>query len=123
MPPGYILKPSGEIALVAGYDENDRPKSQIIIDLLVAGFRQDAAVGKVKATALVYDTLVVPPGAIEKSVAIAVVFSFGKPRRESMIGLNQFHWMPAQPRVAQPHRYVSVQFPTATNWSEQEVCS
>ena len=72
MPPGYILKPSGEIALVAGYDENDRPKSQIIIDLLVVGFRQDAAVGKVKATALVYDTLVVPPGAIEKSVAIAV---------------------------------------------------
>jgi hypothetical protein len=71
-PHGYIMKPSGEIALVAGYDGTDRPKSQIIIDLLVAGFKRDAAVGKVKATALVYDILVAPPGASEKSDLIAV---------------------------------------------------
>jgi hypothetical protein len=71
-PYGYVMKPSGEIALVAGYDGTDRPKSQVIIDLLVDGFKQDAAAGKVKATALVYDILVVPPGATEKSDAIAV---------------------------------------------------
>jgi hypothetical protein len=71
-PYGYVMKPSGEIALVGGYDGADRPKSQIIIDLLVAGFRKDAAAGTVKATALVYDILVVPPGATEKSDAIAV---------------------------------------------------
>ena len=29
---------------------------------------------------------------------------FGGPRRESMIEINQLRWMPAQPRVAQPHR-------------------
>jgi hypothetical protein len=71
-PYGYVMKPSGEIALVAGYNGTDRPKSQIVIDLLVAGFKQDAAIGKVKATALVYDILVVPPGTSEKSDAIAV---------------------------------------------------
>jgi hypothetical protein len=71
-PYGYVMKPSGEIALVAGYDGTDRPKSQVIIDLLVDGFKRDAAAGKVKATALVYDILVVPPGGTEKSDAIAV---------------------------------------------------
>jgi hypothetical protein len=71
-PYGYVMKPSGEIALVAGYDGTDRPKSQDIIDLLVAGFKQDAAIGKVKATALVYDVIIIPPGASEKSDAIAV---------------------------------------------------
>lgn len=71
-PYGYIMKPSGEIALVAGYDGTDRPKSQTIIDLLIEGFKKDAALEKVKATALVYDILVVPLGATEKSDAIAV---------------------------------------------------
>jgi hypothetical protein len=66
------MKPTGEIALVAGYDGTDRPKSQAIIDLLVDGFKRDAATGKVKATALVYDIRVVPPGTNEKSDAIAV---------------------------------------------------
>lgn len=71
-PYGYVMKPSGEIALVAGYDGTDRPKSQVIIDLLVDGFKRDAAVGKVKATALVYEVRVVLPGTSEKSDAIAV---------------------------------------------------
>jgi hypothetical protein len=71
-PYGYVMKPSGEIALVAGYDGTERPKSQAVIDLLLAGFKRDAAIGKIKATALVYDILVVPPGASEKSDAIAV---------------------------------------------------
>jgi len=29
---------------------------------------------------------------------------FGEPGRESMIGINQFRFVSAQPRVAQPHR-------------------
>lgn len=31
---------------------------------------------------------------------------FGGPRRESMFGINQLRFETAQPRVAQPHRYV-----------------
>jgi hypothetical protein len=40
--------------------------------LLVDGFKRDAAIGKVKATALAYDVHVVVPGTSEKSDAIAV---------------------------------------------------
>jgi hypothetical protein len=32
-PYGYVMKPSGEIVLMAGYDGTDRPKSQIIIEI------------------------------------------------------------------------------------------
>ena len=71
-PYGYEMTSAGVIKLTAGYTDTDRPKSAVIIDLLIEGFRQDAAAKKIKATALVYDMLVVPPGARAKSDAIAV---------------------------------------------------
>jgi hypothetical protein len=71
-PYGYELNPAGEVKLVAGYTGTDRPKSQLIIDLLIEGFKQGATAGRIKATALVYDMLVVPPGTSIKSNAIAV---------------------------------------------------
>jgi hypothetical protein len=71
-PYGYEMNATGDIKLVAGYTGTDHPKSQTIIDLLVEGFKQDAAANKVKATALVYDMLVVPPGTSAKTDAIAV---------------------------------------------------
>jgi hypothetical protein len=40
-----------------------------------------------------------------------------------MIGIRHLRLATARPRVAQPDRYVPVQFPTATNLSKQEVCS
>lgn len=71
-PYGYEMNPAGDIKLVAGYTGTDHPKSQTIIDLLIEGFKQDAAAKKVKATSIVYDMLVVPPGASAKTDAIAV---------------------------------------------------
>jgi hypothetical protein len=71
-PYGYQMNPAGDVKLVAGHTGTDHPKSQVIIDLLVEGFKQDAAANKVKATALVYDMLVVPPGTSTKTDAIAV---------------------------------------------------
>jgi hypothetical protein len=71
-PYGYEMKPEGTTELVAGHTGTDHPKSQLIIDFLFEGFKRDAAARKVKATALVYDMLVVPPGASLKSNAIAV---------------------------------------------------
>src|SRR5882757_8472716 len=53
-PYGYEMKPAGEIKQVAGYTGTDHSKSQAIIDLLIEGFKQDAAANTVKATALVY---------------------------------------------------------------------
>jgi hypothetical protein len=40
-----------------------------------------------------------------------------------MIEINQLRLTSAQSRIAQPYRYAPVQFPTASNWSKQEVCS
>jgi hypothetical protein len=40
-----------------------------------------------------------------------------------MIKINRLRLKPAKPRVAQPHRYVPVQFLTATNCSKAEVSS
>jgi len=40
-----------------------------------------------------------------------------------MIEIKQLRFVSAQSLVAQPHRNVPVQFPTATNLSKQEVCS
>jgi hypothetical protein len=71
-PYGYEMSPAGDIKQVAGYTGTDHPKSQTIIDLLIDGFKQDSATHKIKATALVYDMLVVPPGASSKTDAIAV---------------------------------------------------
>jgi hypothetical protein len=71
-PYGYEMMTAGEVKQVVGYTGTDHPKSQTIIDLLIDGFKQDSAVHKIKATALVYDMLVVPPGASSKTDAIAV---------------------------------------------------
>jgi hypothetical protein len=40
-----------------------------------------------------------------------------------MIGKKQLRLSAARPRVAQPHRYAPAQFPTAMNWSKQEMSS
>jgi hypothetical protein len=70
-PYAYVLRPNGEIALVAGYDGNEKPASQDLIDILREGLREDAATAKVIATAIVYDVRVQLLNG-EKSDAIAV---------------------------------------------------
>jgi hypothetical protein len=71
-PYGAAMKPDGEIVSVAGYDGREQPPSQEIIDLLNAELRKDVALGMYKATAVVYDVRVAPPGSKAKSDAIAV---------------------------------------------------
>jgi len=71
-PFGGTMSVSGEVAQVAGWSGNERPPSRQIIALLNGGFRDGAALGKYRATALVYDIRVVPPGGTEKQHAIAV---------------------------------------------------
>lgn len=72
VPFGGTMSVSGEVAEVAGWSGNQRPPSRQIIALLNGGFRDGAALGKYRATALVYDIRVVPPGGTEKQDAIAV---------------------------------------------------
>jgi len=71
-PFGRAMKPNGEIVSVAGYDGDEQPLSQDVIDLLKDGYRQAAKNGDYKATALFYDARVIPPNSENKTDAIAV---------------------------------------------------
>jgi len=71
-PFGGTMSVAGEVAQVAGWTGAERPPSRQVIALLNGGFRDGAALGKYRATALVYDIRVVPPGSTEKQDAIAV---------------------------------------------------
>jgi len=70
-PYAYVLRPNGEVAMIAGYDGTEKPKSQDIIDILRTSLMDEAAAARVRATAIVYDVRV-QLSAGEKSDAIAV---------------------------------------------------
>lgn len=72
LPFGAQMLPDGEIVSVSVDDSEDHARSQDLIDILQSAFRIGAADGELIATALVYDVRVVPPGASEKSDAIAL---------------------------------------------------
>ena len=72
IPYGGAMKPNGEIVSVAGYDGNEQPPSQEIINLLKGGYRQAAKNAEYKATGIFYDVRVIPPGSNEKTDAIAI---------------------------------------------------
>ena len=72
LPFGAQMLPDGEIVSVAVDDGEDHSRSQNLIDAIQAAFKAGAADGEFVATALVYDVRVVPPGASEKTDAIAL---------------------------------------------------
>ena len=63
---------SAKIAFSAAYDGREQPPSSALIDMLRSLFREGAAKGQYKATALVCDVRVVPPYGRPKTDAIAV---------------------------------------------------
>src|SRR5258708_30736337 len=71
-PVGGAMQVDGSIAAVATYDGDEQPPSQKIIDWLMEAFRAGAQQKKYKATALISDICTVPPGATEKTDAVAV---------------------------------------------------
>lgn len=71
-PYGAAMLPDGETVAVAGYEGQDFPPSQAIIDLLNDGFQRAARAGEYKATAMFYDVRTTLPGTGTKSDAIAV---------------------------------------------------
>ena len=71
-PFGGAMTADGQIISVAGYTGQEHPASQAVIDMLEQGFQESAKTGKYKATALVIDMRVVPPGRETKQDAIAV---------------------------------------------------
>jgi hypothetical protein len=71
-PFGVTMSSVGEISQVGGWTGGEHPPSTEIIELLEAGFRDGAAKGMYRATALVVDVRTVPPGRSAKQDAIAV---------------------------------------------------
>jgi hypothetical protein len=70
---GGYMKPNGEIAHVGVRDEDDdHPKAKDLLDVLRNSFSEMAAIGNCKATAIVFDVRVVPPGSEEKSNAVQI---------------------------------------------------
>ena len=63
----------GEIVHVgAKMEGTDHPKSQPLIELLEESFRQQARNGELRATSIIYDVRIKPPGSEDKTDAIQV---------------------------------------------------
>lgn len=71
-PFGGAMAPDGRLVAVGGHVGSEHPPSADVVALLEEGLRQGAKEGAYKATALVIDMLVVPPGKNAKQDAIAV---------------------------------------------------
>jgi hypothetical protein len=71
-PFGGTMSTTGKIAQSAAWTGEERPPSQALIDQLRDGFRAAAKRGEIRATAILYDTLVMPPGKTTKQDAVTV---------------------------------------------------
>jgi hypothetical protein len=71
-PFGGTMATSGEISHVGGWTGDEHPPASEVIALLESGFRQGAARGEYRATALVVDIRTIPPGRSGKQDAVAV---------------------------------------------------
>lgn len=70
-PIGAIMLSDGEIRHVgAKIEGDDHPPSQALIDLLTENFQKEATNGKLRAAAICYDVLTVPPGKRQKQDAL-----------------------------------------------------
>jgi len=72
LPFGAQMLLDGEIVSVGADDGEDQSRSQNLIELLKDAFKAGADKGDLIATALVYDVRTMPPGAVQKSDAIAL---------------------------------------------------
>ena len=71
-PIGASMNSDGEIAHLAGFEGDEHPASQTIIDLIKHGLRAQASESNLRAGAICYDVRTVPPGASKKTDAICV---------------------------------------------------
>ena len=70
-PFGAAIDAQGEVAAQAADTGEEQPDSNDVIAMLVAGMREEAKRGEIRAAGICYDARVVPPGKTEKTDAIA----------------------------------------------------
>ena len=71
-PFGATMAPSGQINGAMSRTADEKPDVNQLISLLELGFHQGATAGKYKATAIVVDMVVIPPGKSAKQDGVAV---------------------------------------------------
>ena len=71
-PFGAAIDRDGQVRLMAGGADTDRPLANQVIDALVTGFRRAAADGEVRAVGLCFDARTIPPGSDEKVDSIVL---------------------------------------------------
>src|SRR5262245_13385837 len=77
-PFGASMRSDGEIAMAAGYIDERGSELVEIIDLIVQGFQQEAAIVAIRAAGICIDMRIVPPGGTEKTDAICVQLEHGE---------------------------------------------
>ena len=71
-PFGYSMTVDGQVQLEAAATESDRPPSDELIELLVAGLRGQAAAGRIRAAGICWDSRITDAETGAKKDAIAV---------------------------------------------------
>ena len=61
---------NGEVALIGGYTGDEHPPSQEVIDIIIAGLKERAGKGEIKAAGVCLDVRVIAPGESRKVDAI-----------------------------------------------------
>ena len=69
-PFGATMSPDGQIALAAGMTGSEQPDADEVIQMLLSGFKTQAARNEILAAAVCFDGLTVPPGLTEKADSI-----------------------------------------------------
>jgi len=71
LPIGAIMLPDGEIRHVGAQIEGEEyPGAQPLMEVLTEMFRKEASAGRLRAAAMSYDVLTIPPGKSQKQDAI-----------------------------------------------------
>ena len=69
-PFGATMTPNGEVVAHMGYEGDEQPETQAVIDLLTQAFRQQAAAGEIRAAGMCKDVRTIAPGETEKTDAL-----------------------------------------------------
>jgi hypothetical protein len=72
-PLGVTISPDGKLNFAAGYDGDDFPSTQAVVDLLLAGFHQGAQDGKYVGTAIAMNIQFVDgDGALQHAIRVSI---------------------------------------------------
>lgn len=71
-PFGVSMALDGKVNAIGATDGDEHPPSEKIIELLKSGLKQEASKGHIRAGAIFFDVLTVPPGESAKCDAICV---------------------------------------------------